>query len=628
MSAVIPDIWQFGEFRLDVRRKVLWHGDKTVPMPLKELEVLSMLVRNRGELVTKDELLAEIWEDSFVEESNLSRHIYLLRKTLKDFGATDGLIENIPRRGYRFAGEAHGVDTADLVVEKHTRTRTLIEFPEAAMPAALTRPYRRLAAFTATIVLLAGVSAFFGSRYFGSQLQDPGIRSIAVLPFRTLGTGSESSHTGSGLADILTTRLSSIKDVKIRPSNAAAALVDQDTVVAGERLQVDAVLEGTIYYVGERVRVTAQLIRIGDGSIVWSGEFEKPRRDELQLQNDLAMKIVHVLALNLSGGEREALGRLYTQNADAYELYIRGRYEWNRRNTSGTIEAQRLFRNAIAADPGFALAYVGLADSLVMSQPQVGEAPVMIAKALELDPNLGEAYATRGFYQMFFEWDWQHAEESFKRSLELNPNYATAHHWYATLLAIKGDTAAARDEMLLALELNPLSHNFLADLGQLHYFSGEYVEAEKYCLKALEIDPDFAFAHEYLHSIYLKTGRYDEALVEIAKADAINGTYTGEVQKIDGPLNKFRAAFRESGMKGYLESRFPGTATSPESFYLYAIKHALIGDREEALDYLEKATNSRMFLSAFLKAEPAFERLRTEPRYQKILQKMGLAEGM
>jgi TolB-like protein/Tfp pilus assembly protein PilF len=482
-----------------------------------------------------------------------------------------------------------------------------------------------LAAYAAIVVMLAAASAFFGSRYLGSQAQDPGIRSIAVLPFRTLGAGVDSSHAGSGLADILTTRLSSVKDVKIRTSNASATLVEEGAIRAGERLQVDAVLEGTIYYVGERVRVTARLIRVRDSSVVWGGEFDKLRRDELQLQNDLAMQIVPVLAVNLSGGERDALSRTYTQNADAYELYIRGRYEWNRRNTSGIIESQRLFRNAVAADPGFALAYVGLADSLVMNQSQVAEAPVMIAKALELDPNLGEAYATRGFYQMFYEWEWQQAEESFKRSLDLNPNYATAHHWYATLLAIKGETAAAKDEMHKALELNPVSHNFLADLGQLYYFSGEYAEAEKYCLKALEIDPDFSFAHEYLHNIYLKTGRYDEAIVEIAKADAINGTFTGEVQKIDEPMGRFRAAYRKSGINGYLEIRFPGTATSPESFYLYAIKHALIGDREKALDYLEKSTDARMFLSAFLKAEPVFEQLRSEPRYQQILRKMGLA---
>jgi TolB-like protein/Flp pilus assembly protein TadD len=511
------------------------------------------------------------------------------------------------------------------VLEKLTQTRTLIEFQDPSMLApVLTRSYPRLATYAAIVVILGAASAFFGARYLSSQPQAPAIRSIAVLPFKTLGSDAASSHSGAGLADILTTRLTGIKDVKVRPSSAAAAWTDQDARSAGEGLQVDAVLEGTIYYVGDRVRVTARLFRISDASVVWSGEFDKARRDELQLQNDLAMQIVPVLALNLSGGERDALNRTYTQNADAYELYIRGRYEWNRRTTSGTIEAQRLFRNAIAADPGFALAYVGLADSLVTSQHQVAEARIMIAKALDLDPNLGEAYATLGFYQMFYEWQWQNAEVSFKRSLELNPNYATAHHWYATLLAIKGDTAAAKSEMHRALELNPTSHNFLADLGQLHYFSGEYAEAENYCLKALEIEPDFSFAHEYLHYIYLRTGRYEEAVIEIGKAASINEKYPNESQKVDEPMGRYGAAFLESGVNGFLEYRFPGTTTSPESFYFYAMKHAIIGDNDKALDYLEKSTDSRMFLSAFLKAEPIFERLRSEPRYQQILRKMGL----
>jgi DNA-binding winged helix-turn-helix (wHTH) protein/tetratricopeptide (TPR) repeat protein/TolB-like protein len=623
MSEEFSGIWQFGEFRLDVRRKVLHHLDRTVSMPLKELEVLSMLVRQPGVLVTKEVLLNEIWEDSYVEESNLTRHIYLLRKTLKELGAADGLIENVPRRGYRFTGKVVVVAPNEFVVEKHTSTRTLIEFDEPATPR-FEKSYRRTAAYAAVILVATAAFASLGAKYL-SRAPEPSIRSVAVLPFKMHGSGPNMSYSGAGLADILTTRLSNLKDVKMRPSSAVSELGDLDAVAAGERLGVDAVLEGTIFYLGERVRVTARLVRVSDTSIVWSGEFDKLRRDELQFQNDLAMQIVPVLAGNLSNREREALGRAYTESPDAYELYVRGRYEWNRRNTAGTIEAQRLFRNAIAADPTFALAYVGLADSLVMNQPQVGEASGVIAKALELDPNLGEAYATLGFYQMFFEWEWQKAEESFKRSLELNPNYATAHHWHATLLSIKGETAAAREEMQRALELNPTSQNFLADLGQLHYFSGQYAEAESYCLKALEIDPDFSFAHEYLHNIYLKTGRYEEAVIEIAKADAINGSFTREVPKVDEPMGRFRAAFRERGVNGYLELRFPGTATSPESFYLYAMKEALMGDSDKALDYLEKSTDTRQFLSAFMKAEPMFESLRSKPRYQQILRKMGLA---
>ncbi len=625
MSAEFPDQWQFGDFRLDVQRKVLWRGDKSIPMPLKELEVLCLLVRNRGQLVTKDELLSHIWEDSFVEESNLSRHIYLLRKTLKDLGAAEGLIENVPRRGYRFSGDAHAITVGDVVLEKHTRTRTLIEIQDEEMPSlAPRRSGFGLYAFASLALVLTGTAAFFGFLYLGSEAPLPSIRSVAVLPFKTIGGDPQNSYGGAGLADILTTRLSRVAGLRIRPASAVRGVEYQDPVRAGEVLQVDAVLEGTIYYLSERLRVTARLVRVSDRSIIWSGEFEKLRKDELQIQNELARHIVPALAVSLSRDETDALAKVYTESSDAYDLYVRGRTQWNTRRTQGMIEARQLFREAIAADPGFALAYVGLADTLATSQSDADEAETLVLKALELDPNLAEAHASRGFHLMFYEWNWQEAEVAFKRSLELNRNYPTAHHWYATLLAIKGETDAAKSEMHLALELDPQSYNFLADLGQLYYFSGEYAEAENYCLKALEIYPDFLFAHEYLHNIYLKTGQYEKAVVEIAKAEAINaslGSYSSNHDKASAYSN----AFRRSGLAGFLDSRFPGTTSEPAEFYFYAMKHALIGENDKAIEYLEKSSDSRMFLSAFLKADPVFENLRSDPRYRAILQKMGLA---
>ncbi len=621
MSTEFPDLWQFDEFRLDVRRKVLWHRDEAVAMPLKELEVLSMLVRSRGELVTKNELLDEIWADSFVEESNLSRHIYLLRKTLKDFGAADGLIENVPRRGYRFAGDVHVIEPDEIHVERRTRTRTLIEFQDQKSPS---RPLTRFVAFAAIAVMFVGVSAFFAARYLGDDAADTQIRSIAVLPFNTLGAGTEGEHTGAGLADILVTRLSSIKALKVRPAIATVGLGAQSASAAGEKLQVDAVLEGTIFYAGERVRLTARLVRTRDAAVIWSGEFEKLRSEELQLQNELAMRMVPVLALNLSSGERDALDKTYTQSADAYDLYLRGRHEWNKRSTPGMIEAQRLFRNAIAADPSFSLAYVGLADALLTHQPSRNEAAMLIAKALELDANLAEAHASRGFYLMFMEWQWDGAEVAFKRSLELNPNYATAHHWYATLLAIRGQTEEAKVEMHRALELNPLSYNFLADLGQLYYFSGDYAAAEKYCVKALEIYPDFSFGHEYLHYIYLKTGEFDKAVAELEKADYINSAYNHGSSGKSEMQKKLNTAFQTTGIGEYFEERYPGIPFEPHAYYLYAKKYAFLGEDEKALEYLEKSIDTRQFLSAFLRADPLFERLHSDPRYQKILQKIGL----
>lgn len=611
------EIFGFGEFRIDTKRKTLWHNDKTVSIPLKEIEVLCMLIKNRGELVTKNELLDEIWENSFVGENNLSRHIYLLRKTLNELGATDGLIQNVPSRGYRFAGDLHTIEPNEIVLEKRTQTRTLID-----VQGRRTFQMQLTVVIAVVVLLLGGGSAFVASRYANPERGT--IRSIAVLPFKTIGDNKDTEHTGTGLADILTTRLSNLKDVRIRPAAASADLGSGDPVAAGQKLGVDAVLDGTVYLSDERIRVTARLVNVADASIVWSGDFEKLREEELVLQREIAMQIVPALSVSLSGGERDAIAKHYTENADAYQLYVKGRYEWNKRNTPGMIAARHLFRSAVVADPEFALAYVGLADTLLTSQPDEPEASFALAKALELDPNLAEAHASRGFHLMFLRWQWPEAEAAFKRSLALNPNYATAHHWYATLLAIKGETEAAKSEMHKALELNPISYNFLADLGQLYYFSGDYAGAEKYCLKALDLYPDFIFAHQYLHFIYLKTGQYEKAVLEFEKADAINGGRASYDPRNNDRVSEYDAMFRKYGITGYLDYRYPGTASSPEQFYFYAMKHTLAGELEKALDYLERSTEARMFLSAFVKADPVFEPLRAEPRFRAILSKMKL----
>lgn len=313
----------------------------------------------------------------------------------------------MPRRGYRFAGKVREIESSEIVVEKHTQTRTLIEVrDQSKQPVSLrslVSPRLRVFAYVLAVFTLAGVAAFFGYQYLqlGSASS---IRSIAVLPFKTIGGEEENSYQGLGLADVLITRLSNIKELKVRPTSSILNVEDQDSASVGEKLKVDAVLEGTIYRTGDKIRVTARLVKTSDDSTIWTGEFEKLQQEELRLQNDIALQIVDTLALNLSGNEKTALTKRYTETADAYQLYLKGRYEWNKRSWAGMIEAQRLFRNAIDKDPAFALAHVGLADTIGTSSE--AEAFSAVKKALELDPNLAEAHATMGFLQMFHEWKW------------------------------------------------------------------------------------------------------------------------------------------------------------------------------------------------------------------------------
>jgi tetratricopeptide (TPR) repeat protein len=381
------------------------------------------------------------------------------------------------------------------------------------------------------------------------------------------------------------------------------------------------------------VRITGRLIRVSDQSIVWSGQFERLVKDEFQLQNEIALQVVAALALNLEGNEKNALTKRYTESADAYELYLKGRYEWNKRNYGGLSEAQRLFRNAIEKDPNFALAYVGLADSMIFSDDAVSISAAL-RKALELDPNLAEAYATQGFNLTVHQWLWKDAEDSFRKSIELNPNYATSHHWYAILLGIQARNEEAKAEMRRALEIDPGSYNFLADLGQVFYFNHEYDQAKDRCRKALEIYPEFSYAHAYLSEIYLQTGEYEAAIDELIKSQNTLHQIANESSETEQErllaLTKLKEPYRQAGIRRFMETRVHASEKSAHTGdasarYSQARIYAFLGDKPKALDNLERSLEDKAFMLAWVKADPIFDNLHSEPRYQSILKRMGLA---
>lgn len=651
MAAPFKQLYAFGSFVLDLESHRLLREGQTVPLPPRALEALRVLLQQPGQVLSREELMQAVWAEAFVEDANLTVAISQLRKALDQNGETVEYIETIPRVGYRFIGDVSEIreePRRPVILAKHTLSRTVIEEEEipteqsevVAIESTATRKLPRalvaangrtvLAATAVVVVALAVVIASLWTQRQersarGANLS---VKSIAVLPFKSVGTKSGEEHLGLGLADVLITRLSNIRELNVRPTSSVMAFDGQvqDSISAGRKLNVDAVLEGTIYHANGRVRVTARLLRVGDQTPLWAGQFEKPLQDELKVQDEIALQLVDALSLSLSGTEKTALTKRFTENADAYQLYLKGRYHWNKRSYGGMIEAQRLFRNAIDKDPNFTLAFVGLADTLATSDA-AGEAYDAVQKALELEPNLAEAHATLGFIKMFHEWSWREAETSYKKSIELNPGYATAYHWYATLLAIEGRNKEAKAALRRALEINPLSHNFLADMGQLHYFGREYEEAKEYCRQALEIDPEFSFAHQYLSYTYLKTGEYDKAIEELITADRINGAYANQSaelrHRLETSSNKQREAYRDGGINGYIENRL-ADATQHRNHYNNAMLHIYLGEKEKALNNLERAYQGKAFLVPFVKADPVFDSLRGEPRYHAILKKMGL----
>ncbi len=646
MKADTRLFYEFGEFRLYPNRHRLLRGDQIVTLTPKAFETLKLLVERPGIVIEREEFMDCVWRDAEVEPGNLDVAISKLRKALAEHETGNKFIETLPRLGYKFVAPVREVVEKEpaAVLERHTLGRIVIDEEislgrRSESASTLRAPVFRLrfmalSATALTIILVTGVFAYFWRGRASSAVVAPtNIRSIAVLPFKTLDARNENSHQGMGMADILITRLSNLRQITVRPTSAVMPFENQneDSLSIARRLKVDAILEGSIYRSEDKVRVTGRLLRVSDQAVLWSGQFERLSGDELKLQNEIALHVVDALALTLNGDEKNALTKRFTGNPNAYQLYLEGRYHWNRRNYEGLSQAQRLFRNALEEDPNFALAYVGLADSLAFSNDPL-EMNDALNKALGLDPNLAEAYATKGFLHAVHFWKWEEAEAAFKKALLLNPACVTAHHWYAILLEIQGRYKEAEAEMQRALEINPLSYNFLADLGQVYYFAHDYEKAKEYCRRALEVYPDFAFAHQYMAEIYVAAGEYELATEEFAKGESLLFTTAPQPsgsKQTPQNLGLYRQVYESGGISKFWELRLSLLEASeargnPNLNYEKAKLFALIGDKQKALQSLEKALEAKPFPMAWIKADPVFDGLRAEPRFQNILRKMNL----
>ena len=648
MSRVINHFYEFGSLRLDTTNRLLRRNGVEIPLQPRLIETLIALVENANSLVTRDSLISAVWGETAIEEGGLTRNISMLRRALGEEGQ---YIVTLPKRGYRFTAEVreswedvpdaptYGRATefvlerqANLLIrtEEEITDETPVLQPtrQATQTGRLIHRIGRVRwAVSAAVLLIVVLGYLVATGSIGKFGLTKSMKTLAVLPFRNLAAPSDDEHLGIGVTDVLITRLSNLKAVTVRPTSAVLKYdQQQDSLAAGRALDVDAVLEGSIQRVDNRLRVTARLIRVSDQSPLWSGQFDEAAKDLLAVEDAISAQLAEALALRLNASEKATLTKRYTDNADAYQLYVKGRYLWNKRNWAGMTDAEYYFRRAIEKDPNFALAYIGLADKMFTAQPVDREAYSAVFKAIELDPNLGEAYATLGFAKMFHGWHWQEAEEDFKRAIALSPGYGTAHQWYASLLAITGRVEEAKAEMHRALEIDPQSANFLADMGQMYYFAREYEGAESYCRKALEVAPDFLFAHGYLFDIYVKTGRNEdafEAIIKCIKSSSLDPKYANGWAAQEAQL---RALYLQAGMNGFLRQQIDEGMRSGvvATYYLIARYYALLGDQQQALAWLEKSVENRVFLLPFMNADPTFDRLHAEPRYQEVMRKMHL----
>jgi TolB-like protein len=486
--------------------------------------------------------------------------------------------------------------------------------------------------FAVIAVLLAGLALAF---YYASRPSQPQpaapIKSIAVLPFRPLLAESRDEALELGMADTLINKLSNIRQVTVRPLSAVRKYtsLEQDAAAAGREQRVDAVLDGNIQRSGTKIRVTVRLVRVADGREIWTEQFDEQFTDIFSVQDSVSSKVSGVLAVALTGEEKELLTKRQTTDVEAYQLYLMGRYHLNRLTDEGLRKGLDYFQRAIDKDPKYALAYAGLADAYISlgdfdalppkeTFPQAKQAA---AQALKLDENLAEAHVSLATARFLYDWDWTGPEDEYRRAIAINPSYSDAHQMYSYYLSGRGRFDEALREMQRAQELDPLSLAKITAVGEVLYMARRNDEAILAFQKTLEMDPNFGFAHWALGRAYAEKGMYEQAIASFQKAIPLSGDSPDEPAELG-------RAYARSGRK--TEARKIADDLKEQSKRRYiapcvvASLYAALGEKDQAFVWLDKAYEAHDFILVLLKVEPMFDNLRSDPRFTVLLKRVGL----
>jgi eukaryotic-like serine/threonine-protein kinase len=456
------------------------------------------------------------------------------------------------------------------------------------------------------------------------------VRTMAVLPFK-ITADSADEYLSIGLADALITQIGGIPGILVRPTDAVqkyAGVRTQDSVAVGQQLRVEAVLDGTVHHEADTLRITARLLRVGDGAVLWSGKFNEKFTNVFAVQDAISQDVAKTLIRNLSDEDRKLLTKRHTDNAEAYRAYLKGRYFWNKRTPEALKQSLGFFRQALDLDPAYASAYAGLADTYALlvwqdelPQKDIFRAKAAATKALDIDETLAEPHASLGFARFWCDWDFANAESEFRRAIELNPDYATAHHWYGEFLGLTGRFDDGIKELKVAQQIDPLSPIINTDLGKLLLLSRQTDQAIEQLQSTLEIDPDFPLAHLFLALAYNQKGLHEQAITELEKQ--VNNP---------GARTIFKASlgflYAQSGRRAEataILNELEKEISSKQFFspFEIALVHIGLGERDKAVEWLEKAKTEHDPFLIYIKVDPNFDSLRSEPRFQTLLTSIG-----
>ena len=584
-------LYAFGPFHLDPRGGVLLHNGAALPLTQKQFDTLLYLVQNSGRLIGKDELMDKIWADAVVEPANLTQTVFILRKTLAHYAPGGHFIETAPRRGYRFVASVTEIDpkSSDLTFDSHPSRDGRDHAPR----------------------------------------QPSEFNSLAVLPFANASADPNAEYLSDGLTESIINSLSQLRDIRVLARNTVFRYKSssEDPQKIGGELGVRAVLTGRILQLGDRVIIRAEVMDVQGGWQIWGDQYHRKLADTLEVQEEIAEEISSKLKLKLTADEKRQLSKRHTDNSEAFHLYLKGRYYWNKYAQDGLRKAIEYFKQAIDEDPTYALAYAGLADSYyrlshiyLPTREAMPRAKRAAEKALEIDETLAEAHAALGLVLMFYDWDWVGAEREFLRAIELNPGSAIAHQRLALYFNLLGRFNESMRELQLAIDLDPLSPQISQGIAVVFFLQGDHQQAIEQMEKTVEIDDGHHPSYYFLGWIYTRTGHLAKALQTFEKLAAMDDSpiflaslahvcaLTGDRARALGLLDRIE----EQSKRRYVSS------------YCRAVVYTGLGKKDEAFYWLEKAFEERSEMVPWLRIGVEVEGLRSDPRFHDYLRRVGL----
>ena len=629
---------RFGVFEVDLRAGELRKHGLRVRLQEQPFQVLALLLENHGEVVTREELQKKLWPaDTFVDfDHGLNKAINKVREALNDSAESPRFVETVARRGYRFVAEVKVAEAApvrspEIAPQPHpvaeARGYTDVDDKLARRQPILPSLAWKISAFV-LVLLIASLAAW---KLRSWNRPSPVIRSLAVLPFESLSSDPSQDYFADGMTDELISDLGQISALRVisRTSVMGYKRARKPLPQIARELNVDAVVEGTVLRSGGQVRITAQLIEASADKHLWSQSYEGELQDTLALQNKVARAIADQIRISLNPQELAALKNAKVVNPEAYVSYLKGRYFWNKRTADSLKVGLAYFQQAIDEDPKYAQAYSGLADAYALlgdwqyavmtPKEALPKAKAAAIKALELDSTLGEAHNSLAFCLDGFDWDLDAAGKEFRRAIELNPGYATAHHWYAWHLALLHRYDEALAEMRKAESLDPLSLVINADLAELLALAHSYDESIQQSRKTIEMDPNFGLAHNHLGQAYLQKHRNDEAVAELQKAVELSGRSPTCMANL---ARAYVASGKRSEAENLLSDLKKRSSPSHSLASEIAVIYVALGDTDQAITWLKRGYEERFNPGVLLR--PGFDPIRSDPRFEDLVRRIGL----